>query len=50
MKIIDITRISIRFQTTIPKDVRKILNIKGKDKLAWILDEKTGKIYVEKIS
>lgn len=46
MKIIDITEITKRNQTTIPKRVREKLNITTKDRLLWT--EENGKIVVKK--
>jgi AbrB family looped-hinge helix DNA binding protein len=46
MTILDITEITTRFQTTIPKRVREKLGITTKDRILWI--EENGKIIVKK--
>jgi len=47
-RILDVTGITARFQTTVPKMVREILNITNdEDRIVWILD-KNGDIKVKK--
>ncbi len=47
MKILDVTGLTRRFQTTVPKLVREILNINNdEDRIVWILDN--GEIKVKK--
>ena len=46
-KILDVTSVSGRFQTTLPKTVREILKIEGEtDRIVWILSD--GEIKVRK--
>ena len=45
-KILAVTSITSRFQTTIPQDVREHLKITEKDKVLWILE--SDKIIVKK--
>jgi len=46
-KILDVTGVTKRFQTTVPKTVREILNINNaEDRIVWILDN--GEIKVKK--
>ena len=47
MKILDVTGLTQRFQTTVPKLVREVLNIKNNEiRIVWILDN--GEIKVQK--
>jgi len=46
MKILDVTGVTKRFQTTVPKTVREILNLSNDDRIVWILDK--GEIKVKK--
>ena len=46
MKILDVTGLTARFQTTVPKTVREILNITNDDRIVWIQDH--GEIKVRK--
>jgi len=46
MKILDVTSVTKRFQTTVPKLVREILNVSNDDRIVWILDN--GEIKVKK--
>lgn len=46
MKVLDVTALSERFQTTIPKTVREILNITNNDRIVWIA--KDGEVKVKK--
>jgi len=46
-RILDVTSVTKRFQTTVPKTVREILNINNnEDRIVWILD--SGEIKVKK--
>jgi len=45
-KILAVTSITSRFQTTIPQDVRELLKITEKDKVLWIYEN--DKIVVKK--
>ena len=45
-RILDVTGVTKRFQTTIPKLVRKTLKISNEDRIVWILDN--GEIKVKK--
>jgi len=46
-RILDVTGVTKRFQTTVPKTVREILNINNnEDRIVWILD--SGEIKVKK--
>ena len=40
------TRVGKYHRTTVPEEVRKILNIKERDEIVWILEG--DKIYIEK--
>jgi len=47
MRLLDVTRLTQRFQTTVPKLVREILNINNdKDRIVWIYEN--GEIKVRK--
>ena len=47
MKILDVTGVTKRFQTTVPKLVREILNIDNAgDRIVWILEN--GEVKVRK--
>ena len=47
MKVLDVTGVTKRFQTTVPKLVRKILDIRNdEDRIVWILEN--GEIKVRK--
>jgi len=47
-RILDVTNVTKRFQTTVPKTVRKILNINNdEDRIVWTLDN--GEIKVRKV-
>jgi len=46
MKILDVTGVTKRFQTTVPKTVREILNVSNDDRIVWILDN--GEIKIKK--
>ena len=46
-KILDVTGVTKRFQTTVPKTVREILNINNdEDRIVWILEN--GEIKIRK--
>ena len=45
-KILDVTSITKRFQTTVPKKVREILNISNEDRIVWI--HENGEIKIKK--
>jgi len=46
-RILDVTGVTKRFQTTVPKTVREILNINNdEDRIVWTLDN--GEIKVKK--
>ena len=45
-RILYVTGVTERFQTTVPKLVREILNISNEDRIVWIL--KNGEIKVRK--
>ena len=45
-RILDVTGLTKRFQTTVPKIVRNVLNINDEDRIVWILDE--GEIKIRK--
>lgn len=45
-RILAVTKVTVRFQTVVPKEVRERLKLKEGDKLVWLLKE--GKIVVEK--
>jgi len=48
-KILDVTGVTKRFQTTVPKTVREILNLNNsKDRIGWILDN--GEIKVRRLN
>ena len=45
MKILDVTDVTKRFQTTVPKTVREILGItNNEDRIVWIVDNGEVKI------
>jgi len=44
-RILDVTALTARFQTTVPKTVREVLNITTEDRIIWVLDE-NGEIKV----
>ena len=47
-RILDVTGVTKRFQTTVPKTVREILNINNdEDRIVWTLDN--GEIKVRKV-
>jgi len=46
-KILDVTSLTKRFQTTVPKIVREHLGASTEDRLVWVLDEK-GEVRVRK--
>ncbi len=48
MKLLDISKVSIRYQVVVPKEVRDKLGLKEGDKLAWYIDD-NGRIFVQKI-
>lgn len=43
---IEITKISSKGQVTIPIELRKYLNLPEGGKVAFVLDEKTGRVYI----
>jgi len=43
-EILDVTKMTKRFQTTVPKIVREVLDINNKDRIIWILDNGEIKI------
>jgi len=45
-RILDVTGVTKRFQTTVPKLVREVLKISSEDRIVWIL--KNGEIKVRK--
>ena len=45
-KILDVTNLTKRFQTTVPKTVRKILDVTDEDRIVWIAEN--GEIKVRK--
>jgi len=45
-KVLDVTNLTKRFQTTVPKTVRKILDVTDEDRIVWIV--KNGEIKVKK--
>jgi len=47
-RILDVTSLTKRFQTTVPKIVREHLDVSPEDRLVWLLDEK-GEIKVRKV-
>ena len=47
VKILDVTSITKRFQTTVPKSVREILNINNDDdRIVWF--EENGEVKIKK--
>lgn len=44
MKILDVTGLTQRFQTTIPKTVREILKITAEDRLLWLSEGREVKV------
>jgi len=46
MKVIGYTKVSEKFLTTIPKDVRKLLRLEIGDNVVWI--EQNGKVCIKK--
>lgn len=46
MPVLAVTRIGKYYRTTVPREVRKILELKENDKIEWILED--GKIIVRK--
>ena len=46
MRILHVTDVTQRFQTTVPKLVREILEITAEDRIVWISDD--GEIKVKK--
>ena len=44
--ILDVTSLTRRFQTTVPKLVREVLNVSNEDRLVWI--EVNGEVKVKK--
>jgi len=45
-RILDVTSVTKRFQTTVPKNVREILNVSNEDRIIWIYEN--GEIKVRK--
>jgi len=45
-RILDVTGVTKRFQTTVPKTVREILNVSNEDRIVWIFEN--GEIKVRK--
>ena len=45
-KILDVTGLTTRFQTTVPKVVRELLNLTKEDRIVWIVEN--GEIKVRK--
>jgi len=46
-RILDVTSVTRRFQTTVPKTVREILNVSNdNDRIVWVLDN--GEIKIRK--
>jgi len=45
-RILDLTGVTKRFQTTIPKVLREIMGISNDDRIVWVLED--GEIKVEK--
>ena len=45
-RILDVTGVTKRFQTTVPKKVREILNISNEDRIVWIMEK--GEIKIKK--
>jgi len=48
MKLVDISKVSVRFQVVIPKEVREKMKLKEGDKIAFYEDEQ-GNIIIKKI-
>jgi len=46
MPVLAVTRVGKNFRTTIPKEVRKLLEISVNDEIEWIFDN--GKIVVKR--
>ena len=44
--VVDVTSVTPRGQTTIPQDIRKLLNIKPGDKVLWSIIQEKKKTYV----
>jgi len=47
MPVLAVTRVGKNFRTTVPREVRKILELKENDEIEWIL-ESNNKIIVRK--
>lgn len=45
---LNVGQLTSKFQVTIPKSVREILNIEDRDKIAFVLNEK-GEIVIQKV-
>ncbi len=45
-----ISRLTKKYQTTIPKDVRKYLHLKEGDSVAFDIDKKTDSVVIKKIN
>jgi len=48
MPVLAITRIGRYYRTTVPREVRKLLNINENDMIEWIFED--GKVIVRKTS
>ncbi len=46
MGIVAVTKMLCRGQTYIPSDIRRMLGLKGGDKIVWI--EENGKVFIQK--
>jgi len=43
-RILDVTSLTKRFQTTVPKIAREILNVSNNDRLVWVVEGKEVKV------
>jgi len=43
-RILDVTGVTSRFQTTVPKTVREILGVTNEDRIVWVLENGEVKI------
>ena len=43
-RILDVTGVTKRFQTTVPKTVREILNLSNEDRIVWVVENGEVKV------
>lgn len=49
-RVIEVSTLFQRAKTTVPQEIRGILEVRDGDKIVWLIDEDTGRIVVEAAS